>query len=282
MSASLSRRHALVSLGIIATGGVATLATGRSAGAAQQDTPASPTTADLTGGNPVVVATGSGSAEAPADRALVQIIARSTMGYPVKGGMEGDVASPVAEGVAPAVTEEQLQAAVSVFRDAGIAEEMILVVGGDANPASGYFGPGVGMIGVEVASAQFEDLPSLVDNAKAALEAEGLMVDAPTAMYLAAACEDLRGEALQNAVVAAREDAEMLAAALEVEIIGLRKATEFGYSFGPYAYTIAPGDTCDSLPALEDLPRTYLPVYDRTMDPVFMVYATVELTYDVE
>ena len=282
MPASLSRRRALVALGAIATGGVATFTGSRTVWAAQQDQPVSPTSADTLIGGPVVVATGSGSAEATADRALIQIIARSTMAYPSKGGMEGDVASPVAEGAAPSVSEEQLQAAASVFLDAGIAQDKVLIVGGDANPASGFFGPGVGMIGVEVDSAQLADLPALIDSAKAALEAEGLRVDVPTAMYLADTCEDLRGEALRNAVAAAREDAETLAAALEVEIVGLRKATEFGYSFGPYAYTISPGDSCDALPALEDLPRTYLPVYDRTMDPVFMVFATVELTFDVQ
>jgi uncharacterized protein YggE len=278
-TASLSRRRALLALGALAGGGLGSLAGLGRVATAHQEEPASPVSAPDIVTGPVVVASGTGSATGPVDRALVQIIARTGMGD-VKSGM--DVATPVDPNAMPPVTVEMLEPAAEVFRQAGIPDERILVVSGEGSPAASFFGVGAGMLGVELTAEELEQLPDLLEEATSLLLETGLLVDPPGVAYLSESCTELQSEALADAVEAARADAEALAAALEVEVTGLVRAVEFGYSYGPFTYPVEPGDGCDALPELEDLPRTYLAPYSPGVEPVLMVTANVELTFAVE
>ena len=277
----ISRRRALAAFSGI--GLVAVAGTGRMV-AAQEGAgsgPGVPVTTAQDAAGPVVVASGSGSASAPADRVLIQLIARSGDFYG-KGYPDPAMPAPIVEGTPIAgPTDDLLQAAVDVLTQAGIAEDDILVVTSDGTMASSFFGPGAGMVGAQVTGEQLESLPEIVRDASAALTEQELVVDQPMAMFLADGCNDLRGEALTAAVAAAREDAEALAAALGVEITTLHRATEHGYAYGPYAYVSGPSDSCDALPELTDLPRTYLAPYDPSAPLEFTVTASIELTMNV-
>lgn len=276
--AAVSRRRvlaALAGIGVVSVAGV-----GREA-VAQEGAgsgPGGPYTTAQDAAGPVVVASGTGSASAPADRVLIQLIARSGDYY----GKSGPGISEPIDGTPTAgPSDESLQVAVDVLTEAGVSEDDILVVPSDGASASSFFGPGAGMIGAEVSGEQLESLPEIMRGAVAALTEQGLIVDQPLAMFLADGCTDLRGEALTAAVAAAREDAEALAAALGVEITTLHRATEHGYSYGPYAYVSGPSDSCDALPELADLPRTYLATYDPSAPLEFTVVASIELIMNV-
>ena len=278
---TISRRRALTALSGI--GLVAVAGAGRPV-AAQEGAgsgPGVPVTTAQDAAGPVVVASGSGSASAPADRVLIQLIARYT-DYYGKGYGDPAMPQPAVEGTPIAgPAGDLLQAAVDVLTEAGITEDDILVLASDGTTASSIFGPGAGMVGAQVTGEQLESLPEIVREASAALTEQGLIVDQPMAMFLADGCNDLRGEALTAAVAAAREDAEALAAALGVEITTLHRATEHGYAYGPYAYVSGPSDRCDALPELADLPRTYLAPYDPSAPLEFTVTASIELTMNV-
>ncbi len=282
-SSAISRRRALVSISGLGLAACGVAVAGRTVAA--QDNGGSPgapaaTVQDTSG--PVVVASGGGAASAPADRVLIQLIARSTDSYG-KGYDDPSLSEPDAEdGTAvPGPTEDVLQAAVDVLTEAGVDDGDILVVPADGATASTYFGAGAGMVGAELSGQQLASLPEIMQDIAAALTEQGLLVDQPMAAYLADGCADLRAEALAAAVAAAREDAEALAAALGVEVTTLHRATEQGYAYAPYAYTGATGDGCGSLPELADLPRTYLAVYDPSAPLELTVTATVELTMNV-
>lgn len=280
---SVSRRRAIAALAGLGDVSLAAVGAGRTV-AAQEGAgsgPAGPYTTAQDAAGPVVVASGSGSASAPADRVLIQLIARSA-DYYGKGYGDPAMSEPPVEGTPVAgPSEDLLRAAVDVLTAAGIAEADILVVASDGTTVSSFFGAGSGMVGAQVTGERLESLPEIVRDATTALTEQGLIVDQPMAMFLADGCADLRGEALTAAVAAAREDAEALAAALGVEVTTLHRATEHGYAYGPYAYVSGPSDRCDALPELADLPRTYLAAYDPSAPLEFTVTANIELTMNV-
>ena len=275
---AVSRRRALA--GLAGIGIVSVAGAGRVA-AAQEGAgsgPGGPYTTAQDAAGPVVVASGSGSASAPADRVLIQLIARSGDYY----GKSGPGISEPIDGTPTAgPREELLQAAVDVLTEAGVPADDILVVPSDGATSASFFGPGAGMVGAQLTGEQMESLPEIMRDAVAALTEQGLIVDQPMASYLADGCADLRTEALEAAVASAREDAEALAAALGVEVTTLHRATEQGYAFIPYAYASGTGDGCDALPELADLPRTYLAIYDPSAPLELTVTATIELIMNV-
>lgn len=279
ISTVISRRRAIAALSGLGLAAVASAGAGRTVLAQETGSgPGGPYTTAQDAAGPVVVASASGSASAPADRVLIQLIARST-DYYGKGYDDAAMSEPEAGTPVAGPTEELLQAAADVLTAAGVDEGDILVVASDG--AGTFFGPGAGMVGAELSGELLGSLAELVRDVSAALTEQGLMVDQPTASYLADGCADLRAEALAAAVAAAREDAEALAAALGVEVTTLHRATEQGYAFTPYAYGGPGGDGCDALPELADLARTYLAPYDPTAPLELMVTATVELTMNV-
>ena len=253
-----SRRRAIAAFSGLGLAAVASAGAGRAALAQEAGSgPGGPYTTAQDAAGPVVVASASGSASAPADRVLIQLIARSTDFYG-KGFDDASMSEPEAATPVAGPTEELLQPAIDVLTAAGVDEGDILVVASDGTSAGTFFGPGAGMIGAELSGELLESLAELVRDVSAALTEQGLMVDQPTAAYVAVGCADLRADALTGAVAAAREDAAALAAALGVEVTTLHRATEQGYSFTPYAYGGSGGDGCDALPELADLARTYL------------------------
>jgi len=277
----ISRRRALAALSGLGLAAVASAGTSRAVLAQEAGSgPGGPYTTAQDAAGPVVVASASGSASAPADRVLIQLIARSA-DYYGKGFDDASMSEPEAGTPVAGPTKELLQAAVDVLTAAGVDEGDILVVASDGAGAAIYFGAGAGMVGAELSGELLESLPEIVRDAAAALTEQGLMVDRPTAAYLADGCSDLRADALTAAVAAAREDAAALAAALGVEVTTLHRATEQGYAFTPYAYGGTGGDGCDALPELADLARTYLSPYDPTAPLELMVTANIELTMNV-
>src|SRR5688500_5457889 len=127
MPPTLDRRRALVSLAGIGAG----IASARTVSA-----PASPTLEVIPAAQgPGIIVTATGSASAPADHAIAQIILRGQYG-PVP--IEGD--SPMAPPpLAPEVNPEDVAAVVAALVEEGVDESMILTSGADGG-FGGYFG----------------------------------------------------------------------------------------------------------------------------------------------
>jgi uncharacterized protein YggE len=269
MSPTLDRRRAIASLAGIGAAGIVSARTV----AAQ----ASPTHDVMpTAQGPGIIVTATGSASAPADHAIAQIILRAQYG-PVP--IEGD--SPMeAPPVAPNVNEEDVAAVVAALVEEGVDESMILTSGTEGG-FGGYFGQGAAVVVFQLDGEQIKTLANLLRVATETATELDLMFDSPGAMYLADTCEDLRAIAFKDSVDKGAEEATLIADALNRSLGELTQARKQSVSYGPAAYGYTMSDACEDLVNLGTAVRNYLPPFDATLPNEFTVYATVELTFSI-
>jgi uncharacterized protein YggE len=266
MSPTFDRRRAIVSL---AGMGAASLISARTVTA--QETP----TLDMMPDHgPAIVVTVTGSASAPADHAIAQIIIRAQF---APSPIEEPQPSPVP--TVPEVSADDVAAVVDALVEEGVDESMILTTSTEGGFGSGYFGPGTAVIVFQLDNEQIKTLPKLLGVATETVTNLGLLFDQPGAMYLSDTCEDLRAAAFRDAVEKGTEEASLLADAMQVSLAELWLARKQAVSYGPAAYGFSASDACEDLVDLGTATRTYLPPFDITLPNEFVVYAMVELTF---
>jgi hypothetical protein len=226
---------------------------------------------------PGIVVPITGRASAPADRAIGQLIARSGFGQPMPvDPMTEPAVDPMAT---PEVPADVITMMVDALVEAGVDQANILASDPSAPGGSSYFGPGSAVVVFQVAGEGIKTLGNLLAMLTEIATEQGLMYDQPAAMLLSDACQDLRGAAYADAVEAGRQEAELIAGAMGVELGELIRVAKQSVSFGPAAYGMYPGDSCENLVDLGSAVRTYLPPFDASLPNEFTVYATIELTF---
>lgn len=272
MSPTLDRRRAIASFAGI---GIASAASMRSATAQATPTLELAPATEVDGTSIIVTVTG--AASAPADYVIAQIVIRagfSDVPLDYSQSPEG-IGSPLV------VTRGDVDAVAAVLIENGVDQTQVLTSAAEAGIGGGYFGPGTGIVVFQLDGEQIKTLPLLLAAATDAVTGLGYMFDQPGAMYLARSCQDQRAEAYANAVQVGREEAQLLATALGVEIEGLKQARKLAVSFGPAAYSVSSSDSCGDLVDLGSAIRTYLPPFDVSITSEFIVYAMLELTFRI-
>jgi uncharacterized protein YggE len=266
MSPTLDRRRALVSLAGIGAAGIATT---RSAIA--QGTPAAES---VPGAHAAIIVTATGSASTPATHAIAQVVIRANYGAePVQDPSATPGATP------PPNSAEDVQSVVDALVAQGVDQAQILTNITTSGIGGGAFGPDSAVVVFQVNGEQIKTLPVSLGIATRAIAERGLLFDQPGAMYLADTCQDLRGEAYQDAVAQGMTEAALLADAMGVSLTGLTQAKKQSVTYGPAAFGYGQSDSCGDLVNLGVATRTYLPGYDAALPNEFTVYATVELTF---
>ena len=271
MSPTLDRRRAIAS---IAGLGVAGLASTRVATAQ-----ASPTVEEFAALDnlPGIVVPVTGRAFAPADCAIGQLIVRAQFWGPKQiDPMSEAPADPMAT---PEISMDVITMMADALVEAGVDPANILTTDPTVAGGSSFFGPGSAVVVFQVEGEGIKTIGSLLEMLTMITVEQGLMHDQPGWMLLSDACNDLRGQAYANAVEVGRQEAELIAGALGVELGELIRAAKQSVSFGPAAFGTYPGDSCENLVDLGSAVRSYLPPFDASMPNEFTVYAMVELTF---
>jgi uncharacterized protein YggE len=185
-----------------------------------------------------IQATGTGTANAPAQTAHLQILVGSSAAFGM-GPMEMAPGTPSSDMpmsgpmMGPAgLTEEQLDSVIDAIVGAGIGEDAIEVTMPVYNSFFGPGGPETAEIRVTIDQPQREDLVDLVAAIRAAAQDGGLSVLYVGARYEAADCAALTQEARDAAIADAISRAEGLAQGLGLALGELTQAAEFPY-YGP-------------------------------------------------
>lgn len=217
---------------------------------------------------------GDGEAEAPANSALMQFIVRVN---PEVAG-EGDVKTGPGIGSGTVVSDEQMQELVAAVQSKGIDDKSVdyLVIPGDA--FSTVFGPGVGMVVVQLDQAELKHRVKIADAVSAAARQNSLIFDQIGIIYIVDDCESLDSAALLDAAESAERQATLMAEAMGLtlgDLIAVEKQPSYvGYG-GPS------GDVCAEAPTMESAKEIYFPAFDREHEAVREIYETLLVTYAI-
>jgi uncharacterized protein YggE len=283
LSSKLSRRRAVVTAAGAAATGLA-LST-RSSFASSQSAGALSTGLSAIGeGMQGIVVTGTATASTPATSAVIQYILRYDPSLPMP--VPEDQASPAASGgmaggyssSAPAPDEGDLAGVAEALVNAGVPEASVKVFPG-TDIASGPFGPGTAVVAASIEDAALlGDLTAIIEAGAVAAREAGLSIDQVGAIYNTSTCGDTSDEALASAIANAKDQAAVLAKALQVELGDLVGAT-MQPTYSPYSGYIAGSSGCDGIPGLDDADTTYFPMYTATAEPQFSITASVTLSF---
>lgn len=238
--------------------------------AAAQDAPASGLTV-----------TGRGDAQAPADRATLQLI----IGNPNYAGPPFPQAGEI-----PGERERETVAPiVDALIEAGVPEDGIeVIVGPGLSEIGTYFGPALAIILVEVADPEAQQLSDLVNVANGAAADERLVIGRTNVVFAVEDCAPLEREARASAVADAREQASVMAGLAGVstgDVTGVRvlaPETPQG-AYVPYGIMLpsAP-QSCDLEDLLTNPSATFLlPSFSPDTEPEVIVSVAVEMTFAI-
>ncbi len=231
-------------------------------------------------GSPTVVVSGSGSASAPADGAIVQLILRQ-LGV-------ADISSPGASGSdAPAPsgnptppTKEQVKSVVDALVKAGIASDATRTAIAPLGPFYGAFGQATAVIAFQLDASQVKTAAKFVQVALKQGEKAGVAFDAVNLIYSTADCASVANAALAAAIADARVQAEAMAAALGGTLGDLVQAVSQSSYGKSYAGGGGGGSNyCSQPTTLEDATSTYISSFDPNSAAEVEIYSNVSLTY---
>ena len=203
----------------------------------------------------VLMVVGHGQISRPADKASIELIVLSydvsTFDpYAVPDPSAAENSSPEQPEIPP-LTEEMLDPIVSALVSAGIpASDIKITLGTEPNPGSyNYYGEGSAAIAFEVDRPMSDRVEAIMT---AAQEATGdrLYLQDRYIGYVTNSCDDLEAKAYVAAVADARDRAQILATAMEVELSEVPSVAE-SVSLTPgisYPYP-SPCDLADLPPA---------------------------------
>jgi uncharacterized protein YggE len=215
---------------------------------------------------------GDGEAAAPADSAVLQFIVRvnsSPDGTPTKDGA----------GFPSNVADEQMAALVAAAQSKGIDDKSVeyLIVADDAFYTT--FGPGVGVLAVQIDKAELKHRIKIVDAVKDAAKDNGLVFDQIGAQYIVDDCASLDLAALADAKESAEAQATRIAQAMGVSLgamIAVETQPSYGYQSGPQ------NDQCAEPPTMETALEVYFPPFNRDSEAEREVYESLLVTYEIE
>jgi uncharacterized protein YggE len=217
---------------------------------------------------------GDGEAEAPADSAIMQFIAR------VDPNQAPNANAAFAEGATKPsdVTDEQMAALVAAAQSKGIDDESVEYFVVPNNTFTSVFGPGVGVLTVQIDTAELKHRVKINDAVTNAAEENGLIFDQVGIIYIVDDCESLNTAALANAAESAERQATLMAQAMGLtlgDLIAVEKQPNF------YGYSGQSGDACAEPPTMETAKEIYFPAFDREHDAVREIYETLLVTYAI-
>jgi hypothetical protein len=281
LSSRLSRRRAVFTAAGAAATGLA-LSTRSSFAVAQTAASASSGPSQISDGIQGIVVTGTATASTPATSAVIQYILRYDPSLPIPE----DEASPAANGgmgggysgSAPAPDETDLAAVAEALVNAGVPEASVKVFPG-TDVASGPFGPGTAVVAASIEDAALlGDLTAIIEAGAVAAREAGLAIDQVGAIYNTSTCGETSDDALAAAIANAKDQAAVLAKALQVELGDLIGAT-MQPTYSAYSGYTAGSSGCEGIPGLEDADTTYFPMYAATAEPQFTITASVTLSF---
>ena len=281
LSSRLSRRRAVFTAAGAAATGLA-LSTRSSLATAASSSRLSTGPSAIGEGMQGIVVTGTATASTPATSAVIQYILRYDPNLPIpedqaspasNGGMGGGYSSSV-----PAPDETDLAAVAEALVNAGVPEASVKTFPG-TDVASGPFGPGTAVVAASIEDAALlGDLTAIIEAGAVGAREAGLSIDQVGAIYNTSTCGETSDEALAAAIANAKNQAAVLAKALQVELGDLVGAT-MQPAYSPYSGYIAGSTGCDGIPGLDDADTTYFPMYTATAEPQFTITASVTLSF---
>lgn len=261
--------------GVCSVGGGGPAANGAVAGAGQP-APHAPVDPDavaafqpVPGDRPSIAVLGVGEASAPAVSGRIQLILRAADPF---ADVSPD-ALPVAPGQPPALATAQLRPVRDAIATAGATARRVEIVTGPA--VGGPFGPGAAQILVDFDRTTLPLTEEVVAAGVAAAAENGLFVESVGAGFGAADCEGLLAEARRAAADDARQRAEGVAAAFDVELGELVLASEVP------VYDGGGGFGCAA--AVADVGRSvYFPPFDPSTEPTVEVFVQINASYAID
>jgi uncharacterized protein YggE len=212
-----------------------------------------------------------GEAEAPAESAVMQFIVRvdpSAGGESLKSGA----------GFPSDVTEEQMAALVAAAQSKGIDDNSVDLLIVPQNAFTSAFGPGVGVLAVQIDTAELKHRVKIADAVTKAAKDNGLTFDNIGVQYIVEDCVGLDQAALADAAESAENQAARMAQAMGLtvgELIAVERQPNYnGYS-GPNR------DVCAETPTLATALEQYFPAFDPNSDAVREIYASLLVTYAI-
>jgi uncharacterized protein YggE len=218
---------------------------------------------------------GDGEAEAPADSALMQFIARVDPNQ-----AEANANAAFAEGsTKPSdVSDEQMQSLVAAAQSKGIDDKSVDYFVVPNNTFTSAFGPGVGVLVVQLDKAELKHRVKIADAVTDAAEQNGLIFDQVGAIYIVDDCAALDSAALAEAAESAERQATLMAQAMGLtlgELIGVEKQPTYS------GYGGQSTDACTEDPTMQTAKEIYFPPFDREHEAVREVYESLLVTYAI-
>ena len=240
-------------------------------GAAQ---PGTPVAAMATSG-PAVVVTGWGMASAPADGAIVQLLARQ-LGVADSGTGSGGSGGPT--GIPTPPKKNQIDAITAALVKAGIAQDKIATAIVPEGPYTTTFGQGVDVIAFQLDAARFNKLTKYLDAARKSATEAGVSFDAINLVYTVNNCDALANASMAAAIKNGHDQAVVLAPALGKTLGDLVQASALS-SYGKFYAGGYGGNYCSQPMTLAGALTMYFSSYDPTMKAEVVVYSSISLTY---
>jgi uncharacterized protein YggE len=223
------------------------------------------------------VVTGWGTATAPADGAIVQLIARqlgvADSGATASGGQPGALT-----GIPTPPKKNQVDAVISALVKAGVPKDATTAAILPEGPYSSTFGQGVDIIAFKLDANQIKKISKYIDVARTSGEQAGISYDAINLVYTVSDCDALARESMNAAISNGKAQAQSLAPALGFTLGDLVQATALS-SYGKF-YAGGNGGTYCSQPMTLDAARsTYFSPYDPTVSAEVVIYSSISLTF---
>ncbi|MBW4660157.1 MAG: SIMPL domain-containing protein [Drouetiella hepatica Uher 2000/2452] len=232
----------------------------------------------------VLMVVGHGKISRPADKASVQLIVLS---YDISTFNPYPVSDPAASGAElpepppiPPLTEEILKPFVAALVAAGVPASDITVEMGDVPGASpyNYYGEGSAAIAFDLAEPTSDRVEEIMAAAQEATSDKLYLQDRYIG-YVTNSCDDMEAQAYIAAVADARDRAQILATAMQVEMSQISSVAEMPVTLGSTPYP----SPCD----LENLPQaaaygySTLSYYDPSAPVEVTLQRDLYVTYPV-
>ncbi|MFL5758251.1 MAG: SIMPL domain-containing protein [Thermomicrobiales bacterium] len=219
-----------------------------------------------------ITARGNGEASAPADSAIMQFIVRSTQSGQVK-----DPTQAIGqEGVA--VTSETMGLLVDAAKSKGIDDKSIDTVIVPSDAFSTPFGPGVGVLVVQLDKAEIKHRMKIADAVTKVAKDNGLTFDQIGVAYLVDDCLGLDQAAITDAAKDAHDQAAMMAEVMSLtlgDLIAVETQPSYlGYGGGS-------GSACGDPPTIDSAKEIYLPTFNADGKAEQEIYEYLTLTYAI-
>ncbi len=233
----------------------------------------------------VVMVVGHGQISRPADKASVQLVVLSydisTFNpYPasdpnVAGGSQPPQSPPI-----PPLTPEMLKPFVAALVAAGVPAGDIKVMMGDVPGASpyNYYGEGSAAIAFDIAQPTSDRITKIMDAAQGATSDKLYLQDRYIG-YVTNSCDDMEAKAYVAAVADARDRAQILASAMQVNLSPVSSVAEMPIVPGSSPYP----SPCDlaNLPQAAAYGYSALSYYDPSAPVEVVLQRDLYVTYPV-